>query len=79
MSLSENKYIFAIVDDFSRFTWVLFLVHKSDVLKAFKRQSKMITNEKKTKIGSIGSDKGSEFLNELFENFVIKKVFDINF
>lgn len=29
-SINGNKYILVIVDDFSRFTWVYFLRHKSD-------------------------------------------------
>ena len=30
-SIGENKYGFVIVDDFTRYTWVFFLVDKSDV------------------------------------------------
>ena len=32
-----NSYIFVIVDDYSRFTWTLFLKHKSDTFQAFNK------------------------------------------
>lgn len=28
-------YIFVIIDDYSKYTWVFFLTHKSDVFEAF--------------------------------------------
>ena len=33
-SYRGNYYAFVIVDDFSRFTWVLMIKHKNDVLKS---------------------------------------------
>ena len=27
-SLNENRYVFVLVDDFFRFTWIFFLEHK---------------------------------------------------
>ena len=34
-SLSEKKYGYILVDDFSRFTWVFFLTHKNKVFNEF--------------------------------------------
>ena len=34
-SLSGKKYIYVLVDDFSRFTWVFFLSHKNEVFNEF--------------------------------------------
>jgi hypothetical protein len=34
--IGGNKYGFVIVDDFTRYTWVFFLVDKSDVFATFK-------------------------------------------
>lgn len=68
-SLSKKKYIFVIVDYYSRFTWVTFLVHKDDTYEVFKRLSKEIYNEKRTQIGKIRSHRGSELLNVLFDEF----------
>ena len=35
-SIGENIYGFVIVDDYTRYTWVFFLVDKSDVFATFK-------------------------------------------
>ena len=40
-----NAYV--LVDDYSRFTWMCFLVHKNDTFKAFKIFSKRVQKEKK--------------------------------
>jgi len=34
-SLNEKYYVFMIVDDFSRFTWILFLSHKNEAFDHF--------------------------------------------
>jgi len=45
MSLGGNYYAFVIVDDFSRFTWTLFLESKSDAFFAFKNLAKRLQNK----------------------------------
>ena len=34
-SLNHNKYVLVIVDDFSRFTWTLFLKSKDEIFSEF--------------------------------------------
>jgi len=64
---SKYKYdSFVIVDDFSRFTWVLFLKHKYDSFETFKNFCKQVQNEKETNIISVRSDHGGEFENSSF-------------
>jgi transposase InsO family protein len=60
-SIGGNKYGFVIVDDFSRYTWVFFLVDKSIVFATFKTFVKRIHNEFETTIKKVRSDNGSEF------------------
>jgi len=50
MSLGGNFYGLVIVDNFSRFTWTLFLASKNDIYHAFKRPAKVFENEKYCKI-----------------------------
>ena len=45
-SLSGKYYAFVIIDDFSRYTWVLFLANKDDAHDVFKVFCKKIQNEK---------------------------------
>ena len=47
ISFGGNYYALFIVDDYSRFTWTLFLVHKRDAFHAFKKLTKIIQNKKK--------------------------------
>jgi hypothetical protein len=52
-----------IVDDYTRYTWVFFLVDKSDVFATFKSFVKGIHNKFETTIMRVRSDNGSEFKN----------------
>ena len=68
-SLNGKYYAFVIVDDYSRYTWVLFLANKDDAIDAFKVLCKKIQNEKGHGIACIRSDHGGEFENHAFETF----------
>jgi transposase len=35
-SIGRNKYYVSFIDDFSKFTWIYLLKHKSEVFKRFK-------------------------------------------
>ena len=72
MSLGGNYYALVIVDDFSRYTWTLFLESKSDAFAAFKKLARRLQNTKSSNIGSIRSDHGREFQNEKFSKFCEK-------
>jgi hypothetical protein len=82
-SISENKYGFLIVDDYTRYTWTFFLVDKSDVFATFKSFVKCIHNEFETIIKRVRSDNGSEFKNiridELCYDFEIRHQFSIKY
>jgi len=73
MSPCGNLYALVVVDDFSRFTWTLFLATKNDTFHDFKGLAKVLENEKSSKIVSIWSDHGGEFQNEKFEHFCEKR------
>ena len=78
-SINHNKYVFVIVDDFSRYTWTIFMKNKSDTFEHFKIFAKRIQNFKNLKIKNIRSDHGGEFENEAFEHFCKKKGIIHNF
>lgn len=52
-NVSGKRYDHVIVDDYSRFTWALFLKHKDDSFEAFQNLYKKVQNEKQTNIISI--------------------------
>ncbi|KAH9703924.1 hypothetical protein KPL70_011269 [Citrus sinensis] len=64
-----HNELMKIVDDYSRYTWVLFLANKDDALDAFKVLCKKLQNEKGHGIVCIRSDHGGEFENHAFESF----------
>ena len=78
-SLSEKSYDYVIVDDFSRFTWVLFLSCKSDALMEFKAWCRKVQGRENGSILTIQSDNGGEFKNEGFEEFCNEKRIVHNF
>jgi transposase InsO family protein len=77
-SIGGNKYGFVIVDDFTRYTWVFFLVDKSDVFVTFKSFVKGIHNEFETTIKRVRSDNGSEFKNTRIDELCDDYELDIN-
>jgi transposase InsO family protein len=82
-SIGGNKYGFVIVDDFTRYTWVFFLVDKCDVFATFKTFIKRIHNEFETTIKKVRSDNGSEFKNtrvdDLCDEFGIRHQFSAKY
>ena len=67
-SIAGKRYIFVLVDDFSRFTLVRFLRHKSDAIESFRILALQLKQEKGG-IVQIRSDHGGEFQNKDFEKF----------
>ena len=62
-SLSGRRYIMVVVDDFTRYTWVVLLRSKSDTPENIKALCTRLQNEKSLKIDRIRSDHGKEFEN----------------
>ncbi|KAL3529339.1 hypothetical protein ACH5RR_008661 [Cinchona calisaya] len=59
-SLGGSKYVFVIVDDYSRYTWVLFLVHKNEAFENFVKLFSKIQNLLNLKIIHLRSDNGDD-------------------
>ena len=60
-SIRGKQYGFVIVDDYTRFTWVLFLRTKDSAFEEFEKLIKVLENKLNTKLVSIRSDRGGEF------------------
>src|SRR4051812_15482808 len=69
-SLGGNTYGLVIVDDLSRFTWVLFLDDKRKDVEIFKSFAKRAQTEYDLKLKHIRSDNGTEFKNTHIEDFL---------
>ena len=68
-SLGGKRYIMVVVDDFTRYTWVILLRSKLDSPQHFKALCTRLQNEKSLKIDRIRSDHGKEFENTYMESF----------
>ncbi|WVZ55842.1 hypothetical protein U9M48_006450 [Paspalum notatum var. saurae] len=62
-SIGGNLYCLVIVDDFTRYTWTLFLGDKSETPDKFKIFAKRAQREFGLNIVKVRSDNGSEFKN----------------
>jgi len=67
--VSGKRYALVVLDDYSRWTWVMFLVHKDESFKVFFKFYKRVQNEKIVCITSTRSDHDREFENEYFHLF----------
>jgi transposase InsO family protein len=60
-------YVFVIVDDYSRYSWVFFLESKDEVFEHFRSLTLRLNNEHSNYLKAIRSDNGSEFRNASFD------------
>lgn len=67
-SIVGKKYMFVLVDDYTRYTWIRFLREKSETLNSFKSLALQLRNDK-WRIKLIRSDHGGEFQNDMLEHF----------
>ncbi|GJW72365.1 retrovirus-related pol polyprotein from transposon TNT 1-94 [Tanacetum coccineum] len=63
-SYGGNLYTLVIVDDYSMYTWIIFLKNKTEAFEQFEIFSKKIQNQLGCSIVSIRTDHGREFNNE---------------
>ena len=57
-SMNGSRYLLTFIDDFSRYTWVLFLKKKSEVCEKFSELKAWIENASGLKIKILRSDNG---------------------
>ncbi|GJV57367.1 retrovirus-related pol polyprotein from transposon TNT 1-94 [Tanacetum coccineum] len=63
-SINGKKYILVIVDDYSRYTWTLFLRSKDETPEVFKDVLMMIQRNLQAQVITVRTDRGTEFLNK---------------
>ena len=73
MSMSKKRYALVIVDDYSRYTWVLFLHSKDETPQMVIDHLKLIELDSKFPVRAIRSDNGTEFKNALLNDFCSDK------
>jgi len=74
-----GRYVFVLVDDYSRYTWTLFLASKDDAFEAFCSLIRKLQNKFEKQLLSIRSDHGTEFENLKFAHYCDVHGVDHNF
>ena len=73
MSMSKKRYALVIIDDYSKYTWVLFLHSKDETPQMVIEHLKLIELDSKAPVRVIRSDNGTEFKNQLLNDFCSDK------
>ena len=68
-SIQGKRYMMVVVDDFTRYTWVILLRSNSNAPEHIEALCTRLQNEKNLKIDQIRSDHGKEFDNLYMESF----------
>lgn len=66
---SKNRYIFALIDDHSRYMWLVLLKGKGQAFEKFKRFKAMVEDETNMTIKRLRTDRGGEFTSNEFKDF----------
>nr|GEW73957.1 retrovirus-related Pol polyprotein from transposon TNT 1-94 [Tanacetum cinerariifolium] len=72
-SINGKKYIWVIVDDYSRYTWTFFLRFKDETPKVLKDFLMMIQRNLQALVITVRTDRGTEFLNKTLNAFFKEK------
>ena len=72
MTHGGGQYFLTIIDDYSRRVWIYILKNKSDTFEKFKEWYVLIENRMETKLKTLRTDNGLEFLSEQFNKFCRK-------
>jgi histone deacetylase 1/2 len=69
ISVGRYNYYVSFIDDYSKYTWIYLLKHKSDVFHVFQDFQKLVERKLSTKILCVQSDWGGEYakLNSFFK------------
>ncbi|GJY51788.1 retrovirus-related pol polyprotein from transposon TNT 1-94 [Tanacetum coccineum] len=68
-SINGKKYIFVIVDDYSRFTWVKFMRSKDEALNDIIKCIKNIQVRLNATVRNVRTYNGTEFVNQTLREF----------
>ena len=65
-SINDFRYYLVFVDDYSKFSCLYLLKHKSDVFNVFKYLKALVENQLHTILKILRTDEGGEFTSTVF-------------
>uniref|UniRef100_A0A2N9GQ99 Integrase catalytic domain-containing protein n=1 Tax=Fagus sylvatica TaxID=28930 RepID=A0A2N9GQ99_FAGSY len=69
VSLNGFKFYLVLVDEYTKFTWVYLLTHKSETFTLFKQFTALVQNQFKQSVQIFRTDCGGEFTSTAFNTF----------
>ena len=69
-SLGGAEYFLTFIDDYTHYTWVYTLKHKSEVFDKFQKWKALVENESGRKVKVLRTDGGREYTCTVFEQFL---------
>jgi transposase InsO family protein len=71
-SMDDKCYVLVIVDDYSRYSWVIILESKNEVFEHFRSLALRLNNEHPNYLKAIHSDNETKFRNAFFDQFYLE-------
>ena len=68
-TLAQNRYIFVIIDDNTRYMWSILLKEKSEVFEKFKTFKALVEKDVNKVIVTLRTDRGGEFTSRNFQDY----------
>ena len=72
-SSGSNSYFLTFIDDCTHFTWVYAIKTKDQVFTCFTEWKALVENQFTTKIKSLRTDNGGEYISNKFQSFLKKE------
>jgi len=76
-SFGKARYVLTFIDDFSRYTWVFFLIHKSEVFDKFIIFKAQAEKQSGKAIKILQTDNGREYVNSRLIDFCTHEGIDL--
>ena len=65
----QKRYVFVLIDDFSRYMWSMLLKEKSEAFGKFKSFKRLAEQETRATVKTFRSDRGGEFMSHEFDTY----------
>lgn len=66
---ANNRYIFVLIDDYSRYMWTILMKEKGEAFDKFKKFKSIVEKETGKSIKSFRTNRGGEFTSHEFKDF----------